>query len=142
MVAASVLPNYSFADDDCASILKGFCGEDGIEKMLSLAINILTGLIVAAGTVGIIVCGVLWMTARDNQAQVEMAKRRIFEIVIGLVAWVMMGALINLLIPKTDVTIDTGSGSSSEESGEGGSEGVPTNRGGGSSARGMTEVQR
>ncbi|MBR3322793.1 TrbC/VirB2 family protein [Candidatus Saccharibacteria bacterium] len=96
----------------CTSILpKEWCtnkDSSGIQSIVSLVINVLTGGVVVAGTIGLIVCGVMWMTARDNENQVATAKRRMMEIVIGIVAWVLIYALANLFIPKTSEDIESG----------------------------------
>ena len=100
----------SVSEGECATILTGLCNENGITELIYLVIGILTGAIVVAGTIGIIICGVLWMTARDNEAQVMKAKKRILDIVIGIVAWVLLSLLANLFIPKpqTDINKDAG----------------------------------
>ncbi len=100
----------SVSEGECATILTGLCNENGITELIKLVIGILTGAIVVAGTIGIIICGVLWMTARDNEAQVVKAKKRILDIVIGIVAWVLLSLLANLFIPKpqTDINKDAG----------------------------------
>jgi len=94
----------------CASILKSFCSEDGtvdLGSLLGMIITILTGAIVIAGTVGIIICGFLWMTARDNEGQVAQAKKRMLDIVIGIIAWVLLALLANLFIPRTTDDIES-----------------------------------
>lgn len=100
----------SVSEGECATILTGLCNENGITELINLVIGILTGAIVVAGTIGIIICGVLWMTARDNEAQVMKAKKRMLDIVIGVVAWVLLSLLANLFIPKpqTDINKDAG----------------------------------
>jgi len=95
------------SEGSCASILTAFCNDDGITKIISLVINILTGAIVVAGTVGIIICGFLWMTARDNEGQVAQAKKRMLDIVIGIIAWVLLALLANLFIPKSSSDIES-----------------------------------
>ena len=96
----------------CTSILpSSWCtnrDSSGIQSIVSLIITILTGGVVVAGTIGLIICGVMWMTARDNENQVATAKKRMMEIVIGIVAWVLIYALANLFIPKTSQDIEKG----------------------------------
>ncbi len=89
-------------EGDCTSILpNAWCeGDDGIQQIIRLIILILTGSVVVAGTVGIIICGFLWMTARENEQQVATAKKRMLDIIIGVVAWVLLALLANLFIPK------------------------------------------
>ena len=93
---------------DCTSILpSSWCNsKDGISSVVSMVIAILTGAVVIAGTIGIIICGVMWMTAADNEGQVVMAKKRILDIVIGVVAWVLLALLANLFIPKSSYDIE------------------------------------
>ena len=92
----------------CTSILPNdWCtGDDGIQQIIRLIIAILTGSIVVAGTIGLVICGVLWMTARENEQQVTTAKKRMLDIVIGVVAWVLLALLANLFIPKPSSEID------------------------------------
>ena len=93
----------------CATILTAFCDDAGnadIGGLIGLVITILTGMIVVAGTVGIIICGFLWMTARDNEGQVVQAKKRMLDIVIGIIAWVLLALLANLFIPKKSSDIE------------------------------------
>jgi hypothetical protein len=93
----------------CASILTAFCDDAGnadIGGLIGLVITILTGMIVVAGTVGIIICGFLWMTARDNEGQVVQAKKRMLDIIIGIIAWVLLALLANLFIPKKSTDIE------------------------------------
>ncbi len=89
---------------DCATFLKAFCpgGDKDIVDLIMLVADIMTAGIIVAGTIGIIICGYTVLTARDNTSQVEKAKSRLFEIVIGLVAWVLGAALIHFLLPKAD----------------------------------------
>lgn len=93
---------------DCTSLLPNeWCeGNSGVSKIINMIIVIMTGAVVTAGTVGIIICGFLWMTARDNEQQLAMAKRRMRDVIIGIIAWVMIAALANLFIPKTTSEIE------------------------------------
>ena len=52
-----------------------------------------------AAVLGVIIAGVMYMTARDNEAQVTRAKTRLYEVVIGLIAWALMYAVLRWLIP-------------------------------------------
>lgn len=101
---------------DCTSILPAsWCNKgsdnqnsaNGIGYVIKLIIGIMTGAIVVAGTIGIVICGILWMTARDNESQVVTAKRRLLEIVIGLVAWGLVSVLINFFIPQGEAKTDS-----------------------------------
>lgn len=101
------------ATGSCASILKNFCFDDGtvdIGGLIGMIITILTGTVVVAGTVGVIICGFLWMSARDNEGQVAQAKKRMLDIVIGIIAWVLLALLANLFIPKSTSDIENNVG--------------------------------
>ena len=100
---------------NCTSILPAdWCNKEdpedlkdsGIVKMVKFVISVMTGAVVVAGTIGIVICGVLWMTARDNPTQISNAKRRLLEIVIGMIAWGLIAVLINFFIPKSETDID------------------------------------
>lgn len=81
-VSTSILP-----DDWC------------IAQILMLILNILVYGLGIAATIGVVIAGIYYMTARDNEQQVTVAKRRLYEIVIGLVAWALMYTVLNWLIP-------------------------------------------
>jgi predicted small integral membrane protein len=105
-------PQMVFAEDSkCTSILdSGWCdgqNGEGILNLVKMVKNIFSIGVGVAATIGIIICGVTIMTARDNEAQVAKAKQRIFDIVIGLVIWVMLYFVLDLLLPDmsdTEVT--------------------------------------
>lgn len=71
----------------------------GITRLLQLIVNILLYGIGIAAVVGVVVAGILYLTARDNEAQVAKAKTRLIEVVIGLLAWAMLFTLLRWLIP-------------------------------------------
>ena len=50
-------------------------------------------------TIGIVISGVQYLTAGDNEDQVKKSKRRIFEIIIGLAAYALIAALLTWLLP-------------------------------------------
>ena len=74
-----------------------FCG--GTVSVLNTTVTIFTAGIVVMGTIGIIWSGMLYMSARDNEAQVSQAKGRILQTVIGIGVFVLMDALIYLFMP-------------------------------------------
>lgn len=84
------------------SILPSFSGENGIMDLLKLVVQILFYGLGAAAVVGVVVAGILYLTARDNEQQVAKAKTRLVEIVIGLVAWALMYTVLYFLIPGFD----------------------------------------
>lgn len=70
-----------------------------IEKLLLLVLKILVYGLGAAATIGVVVAGIMYLTARDSEAQVAAAKKRLLDVVIGLVAWALMWTVLNWLIP-------------------------------------------
>jgi hypothetical protein len=87
--STSVLPDEAWRGDD----------GDGIYWILALIINILTGAIGIACTVGIVWSGIIWGTAAGDIGKVKMAQKRIIEIVTGMVVLALMWAFLNWLIP-------------------------------------------
>ena len=102
-------------EQKCATIFSAWCddaksdGEQTINEIIDFTISIMTIGMVVLATIGIIIFGYMVMTARDNEAQMTMAKKRILEIVIGVVIWVLIAAIIHLLLP-TDVNTSSISG--------------------------------
>ena len=101
---------YSY-DGDCASLFSSdWCdGENNkngevIFNLIKLVIHILTAGIVVAGTVGIVWCGFLILTSRDNEQQVASARKRLIDIVIGIVLFVLLSLIVDLLLPDGEAT--------------------------------------
>ncbi len=94
----------------CATIFGAWCdqakndGETAILDILDFVISVMTVGIITLATIGIIIMGYMIMTARDNEAQMQKAKKRLFEIVIGVVAWVLIAAILHLLLPNVDTS--------------------------------------
>lgn len=72
--------------------------DQGIEQMIKDVASILTALIFVAGTGFIVYAGFIWATAGDNPSRVATAKKRILEIVIGMVFFLLINLLIQFLI--------------------------------------------
>lgn len=75
-------------------------GNQGIEGVIRLVIDIFSILIGIVGVIGIVVVGVQYMTAGGNEEKTRKAKRRLFEIVIGLAAYAAGYALLSWLLPN------------------------------------------
>ena len=90
----------------CATILLPWCekaeddGEATINSIIRFVIGTITVGITVLGTIGIIYSGFLFMTARENQAQVTKAKQRIIEIVIGFILWALAATIISFFLPS------------------------------------------
>lgn len=95
-------------EKDCVdtSILPGsWAGDGGVMQILGLILRILVYGLGAAATLGVIIAGIMYLTARDNQQQVAKAKTRLVEIAIGLVAWAALFTLLSWLIPGFNSSI-------------------------------------
>ena len=71
----------------------------GIFAILLIVLNVLTFGVGIAGTLGIVIAGVMYLTARDNEAQIVKAKTMLINIVIGLAAYAVMWAFLQWLLP-------------------------------------------
>lgn len=89
-VSTSILGDGQVCDDG-----KG----DSIKHILDLVVDIMTIGIGILGVVGISIVGIQYLTAGGNEEKTRKAKRRLFEIVIGLVAYALIYAVLNWLLP-------------------------------------------
>ncbi len=70
-----------------------------IKGLLNLVFKILIYGLGAAATIGVVIAGILYLTARDNENQVIAAKKRLFDVALGLLVWALMWTLLNWLVP-------------------------------------------
>lgn len=75
------------------------CHGSAIMKLLVLAIQILSGLVVVLAVVGVIICGYQVLTSSGDVNKLSKAKKRLSNIVIGLVAYAVMFIALDFLIP-------------------------------------------
>ena len=71
----------------------------GVYMLLDSIIEILTYGIAILATIGLIVAGITYMTAKDNPSQVIKAKRRIVDIVLGLITYALLWSILNFVLP-------------------------------------------
>ncbi len=85
------------------TILFGSIKDDGkgcgVFKILNLVSDILTAIVGIASIIGISVTGTTYITAGGDEQRVTKAKRRLYEIVLGLFLFAISWALINWLLP-------------------------------------------
>ena len=83
------------------AILTG-CGNDsdGVGCILRLVVDIMSIGIGVLGVLGIVVVGLQYLTAGGNEEKTRKAKQRMFEIIIGLVAYVVIYAILSWLLPR------------------------------------------
>ena len=115
------------ADDGCVNtiILGGdshqVCDTNGdsIYALLRLAVEIMTIGVGILGVIGIGVTGIQYLTAGGNEEKTRKAKRRMFEIIIGLAIYATFFLLMQWLVKDfeiKDASFDSSGGSSSESS--------------------------
>lgn len=75
-------------------------GDQGIKGVIELVVNILSVLVGVVGIIGIVIVGIQYMTAGGNEEKTRKAKRRLFEIVIGMVAYALIAVALNWLLPN------------------------------------------
>jgi len=86
-------------DPNVVDVTKGGVTGNGIWALLIIAINLLSGLVGIAAVGGIVYGSILYTTAAGNAEQVKKALEFIRNVVIGLVAYALMFALLNFIIP-------------------------------------------
>lgn len=93
VMAAGPVGTFGENSGNLANILTD-CGDpnrnDGIECVLKLVVEILGIGVGILGVIGISVSGIQYLTAGGNEEKTRKAKRRIFEIVIGLAAYAVL----------------------------------------------------
>ena len=72
---------------------------EGIVCIINLVIDILSIGVGILGVIGISIAGIQYLTAGGNEEQTRKAKRRLFEIVIGVAVFVVLFALVKFLLP-------------------------------------------
>ena len=104
LLAVNLMFSFSTAWADCggASTVLVECGENenGIGHILTSVINIFSVIVGSIATVGIGIVGVQYLTAGGNEEQTRKAKRRMLEIVLGLIAFVLLYFFTRWLLPS------------------------------------------
>ena len=80
---------------DCSDSGNG----EGIFCILNIGLTVLTWGVGIAGTLGIVICGIQYLTARDSVDQAMKAKNRLINIIVGLVIYAVMWGFLTWLIP-------------------------------------------
>lgn len=71
----------------------------GIFLILNIILTVLTFAVATAGVIGLVISGIMYMTSQGDSGRMKVAKTRIIEIVIGLVAYALLYVALNWLIP-------------------------------------------
>lgn len=94
--------NIVAAEEKCvktAIIGSGGCYSGGIWGILGIAIDVLTIGIGAAAVIGIIISGIQYATASGDPAAITKAKKRLIEILLGLIVYGLFYGLMRWLVP-------------------------------------------
>ena len=78
---------------------------DGIYLILNIILTVLTFGVATAGILGLVITGVMYMTSQGDPERMRTAKLRIVEIVLGLIAYALIYAGLNWIIPSGLTTI-------------------------------------
>ncbi len=104
-------PTNVFADNDTcetAILPQEWCdSSDPIMSIISFVARLLFGGMTVIAVIGVIICGIMYMTARDNEQQVAKAKKRLADVVVGLVILALIDIFINILLPGANGVQDT-----------------------------------
>lgn len=94
--------NTNVLGEDGCSCKPGETAENGngIFHILFLAVEILSVGVGVLGVIGISVVGIQYLTAGGNEEKTRKSKRRMFEIILGLVAYAVIYALLKFLLPN------------------------------------------
>jgi len=95
-VFAATCGNATTSIIDCENVQGG---DNGVEKLLLLIINILTVGVGVAAVGGIVYGSIMYASAADSVEQTKKAMGIIFNVVIGLLLYAFMYALLNFIIP-------------------------------------------
>ena len=91
-----------FAVEECSdgvqTALFG-CYKDGIWGIVGIVLDVMLIGVGAAAVIGIIISGIQYMTASGDPGAMTKAKNRLVECVIGILAFGLMWAFLQWLIP-------------------------------------------
>lgn len=107
VVSGVLVARPVFAEKKCTTnILPDSLCEDsaaesgqGIKDMLNIVLGIMMAGVGVLGVIGVTIVGIQYLTASGSEEKTRKAKRRLFEIVIGVAAFLLIGALIRFLMP-------------------------------------------
>lgn len=72
---------------------------NGITYLLTIVVQILTGLVAVLAVASLIYAGVQYASAGDSQEKIRAAKDRITQTVIGILLYMFMYVILEFLIP-------------------------------------------
>ncbi len=96
--------------EDNAIIFKNcakYDGEESIKCILKFVVDTLSIGVGILGVIGISVVGIQYLTAGGSEEKTRKAKRRMFEIIIGLLAYAVIYAALRFALPNYPNDQDT-----------------------------------
>ncbi len=123
MMAAPVFAEKCTCPDGSEGVATAILGDgcscdngsgSSVLAVLTLVLDILTGLIGIVAVIGITIVGIQYLTAGGSEEKTRKAKQRMFEIIIGLAVYATFFLVMQWLIK--DFEIKDGSFNSSTES--------------------------
>lgn len=75
-------------------------GGESVSSILNFTVDIMSIGIGILGVIGITIVGIQYLTAGGSEEKTRKAKRRMFEIIIGLVLYVLIFAFLKWLLPN------------------------------------------
>lgn len=96
---------YLFLPANASAAPADVCGPSStncnkfITEFVNPAIIVLTALVGIAAIISIIYAGIQYASSADDPGAVSKAKQRIFNTIIGLVAYIFLFAFLNYLVP-------------------------------------------
>ena len=103
LILSLVFSYSSYADGAVQTTLFGNLKDDGkgcgVFTILGFVVDLLSLGVGILGVISIVVMGIQYLTARGNEEQVIRAKKRLFAIILGIVAYVLMYAGLQFLMP-------------------------------------------
>jgi hypothetical protein len=88
---------------DCAGGNATSCLSDGkpgqVLKLLEVGLNFLAGAIFLGAVIMLTVAGIEYTSSNGNPQKVESAKKKIYNVLIGLAAFIFLYAFVEWLIP-------------------------------------------
>ena len=89
------------------------CDGGAIFKVVAFFTKVVSAGVLVLAVIGIIICGIMILTAGSDAGKLARAKKRIVEIVIGIVVYALMFTIVNFIIPGgiVESTLDSSTSS-------------------------------
>lgn len=92
-------PNDKQCVDVCGTGTRAAACNTFVEKYVNPIVLVLTAMVGISAVLSIVIAGIQYTSSADDSGIVNKAKTRIFNTIIGLVAYIFMLAFLNYLVP-------------------------------------------